>query len=67
MVIDTLNDLLEKWGHASRQPLVLSINELLGLMPQRGHAIIWVRQEFEPDPRNVSQTDADDHQRHGGL
>jgi len=48
-----VNDFLEKWEQAPRQRLVLSINDLVGLMRQRGHPIIWVRQEFEPDLRDA--------------
>jgi nicotinamidase-related amidase len=40
-------------GPAPKQQLVLSINDLVGLMRQRGHPIIWVRQEFEPDLRDA--------------
>src|SRR5678815_2234128 len=49
VVIDMLNDFLEKWEPASKQRLVQSINELVALMRQGGHPVIWVRQEFEPD------------------
>ena len=49
IVIDMVNDFLEKWAPASRQRLVRSINDLVGLMRQLGRPIIWVRQEFEPD------------------
>ena len=38
---------------ATRQELVRSINELVGLMRQLGRPIIWVRQEFEPDLRDA--------------
>ena len=53
IVIDMLNDFLEKWAPAPRQRLVGSINELVGLMRQLGRPIIWVRQEFEPDLRDA--------------
>jgi nicotinamidase-related amidase len=53
IVIDMLNDFLEKWDPARRQELVRSINELVGLMRQRGWPIIWVRQEFEADLRDA--------------
>jgi len=53
IVIDMLNDFLAKWAPTSKQQLVRSINDLVGLMRQRGHAIIWVRQEFEPDLRDA--------------
>ncbi len=53
IVIDMLNDFLEKWAAAPRNELVRSINELVGLMRQLGRPIIWVRQEFEPDLRDA--------------
>jgi nicotinamidase-related amidase len=53
IVIDMLNDFLEKWAPARRQELVRSINELVELMRQLGHPIIWIRQEFEPDLRDA--------------
>jgi len=49
IVIDMLNDYLDKWEASRKQELVQSINELVGLMRQSGHSIIWVRQEFESD------------------
>jgi nicotinamidase-related amidase len=49
IIIDVVNDFLEKWAPAPRQRLVRSINDLVALLRQRGHPIIWVRQEFEPD------------------
>ena len=49
IVIDMVNDFLEKWAPAPKQRLVRSINDLVGIMRQYGHPIIWVRQEFEPD------------------
>jgi len=53
IVIDMLNEFLEKWVPARRQELVRSINELVGLMRQLGRPVIWVRQEFEPDLRDA--------------
>ena len=53
IVIDMVNDFLEKWAPAPRQRLVRSINDLVGLMRQLGRPIIWVRQEFEPDLRDA--------------
>ena len=53
VVIDMVNDFLAKWPPAQKQQLVGSINELVGLMRQRGCPIIWVRQEFEPDLRDA--------------
>jgi Isochorismatase family len=49
IVIDMVNAFLEKWASAPKQRLVRSINDLVGIMRQFGHPIIWVRQEFEPD------------------
>ena len=48
-----LNDYLEKWPLASKELLLGSINELVALMRQFGHPVIWVRQEFEPDLRDA--------------
>jgi nicotinamidase-related amidase len=53
IVIDMLNDFLERWEQTARERLVLSINDLVGIMRQCGHPIIWVRQEFEPDLRDA--------------
>jgi nicotinamidase-related amidase len=49
LVIDMLNDFLEKWAPAPREKLVRSINELVAILRQGGHPVIWVRQEFEPN------------------
>jgi len=48
-----VNDFLEKWAPAPKQQLIRSINDLVGLMRESGHPIIWVRQEFEPDLRDA--------------
>jgi nicotinamidase-related amidase len=53
IVIDVLNDLLRSWTPASRQRLVRSINELIGLIRANRHEVIWVRQEFRPDLRDA--------------
>jgi nicotinamidase-related amidase len=53
VVIDMVNDFLAKWPLAQKNQLVGSINELVGLMRQRGYPVIWVRQEFEPDLRDA--------------
>jgi nicotinamidase-related amidase len=49
IVVDMLNDFLEKWPPASKENLLRSINELVALMRQHRRPILWVRQEFEPD------------------
>ena len=53
IVIDMLNDFLVKWAEASKTRLLSSTKDLIGMMRQRGHPIIWVRQEFEPDLRDA--------------
>ncbi len=53
LVIDMLNDFLEKWSPASRDRLAASIQELVAMMRRSGNPIIWVRQEFEPDLRDA--------------
>jgi nicotinamidase-related amidase len=49
IVIDMLNDFLDKWEPGARQRLVESIRELVCLMRAGSFPVIWVRQEFEPD------------------
>jgi len=49
IVIDMVNDFLGLWEPAARERLVHSTNEVVRLMRQCGHPVIWVRQEFEPD------------------
>jgi nicotinamidase-related amidase len=53
LVIDMLNDFLEKWPAGQKQALVRSVNELVEMMRQSGNPVIWVRQEFEPDLRDA--------------
>jgi nicotinamidase-related amidase len=53
IVIDMQNDFLVKWEEASKSRLFSSINDLVTMMRQRSHPIIWVRQEFEPDLRDA--------------
>jgi nicotinamidase-related amidase len=53
IVIDMLNDFLAKWPEIQKQHLISSINDLIGMMRQHNHPIIWVRQEFEPDLRDA--------------
>jgi nicotinamidase-related amidase len=53
IVIDMLNDFLDRWEAAPRRRLTDSINELVGVMRRAGRPIIWVRQEFEPDLRDA--------------
>lgn len=49
IVVDMLNDFLDQWTPSAKQRLVGSINELVALMRQFSHPVIWVRQEFESD------------------
>jgi len=53
VVIDMLQDFLDGWDATRRQELVSSINQLVGSMRGFGHAVVWVRQEFEPDLRDA--------------
>ncbi len=49
IVIDMLNDYLEKWDAPRRTQLVCAINELVRIMRSASRPVIWIRQEFEPD------------------
>jgi nicotinamidase-related amidase len=49
LVIDMLNDFLEKWNRSDRDLLVGRINELVEIMRRASRPVIWVRQEFESD------------------
>jgi nicotinamidase-related amidase len=49
LVIDMLNDYLDKWDEPERSRLVGATNELVQIMRRAPRPVIWVRQEFEPD------------------
>ena len=49
LVIDMLNDLLDKWPAGPRKRLCDSTNELVQLIREARQPIVWIRQEFEPD------------------
>ena len=49
LIIDLLNDFLDSWPANGRGRLLRSTNELIALLRAAGRAVIWVRQEFEPD------------------
>lgn len=49
LVIDLLNDFLDRWPAASRKRLLDSTRQLVETMRARKLPVIWVRQEFEPD------------------
>jgi len=53
IVIDMVNDFLANWPGSAKTRLLASTNDLVRLMRQRGHPVIWVRQEFEPDLRDA--------------
>jgi nicotinamidase-related amidase len=53
IVIDMLNDFLERWDVARKEELVGAINNLVGIIRMSGHPVVWVRQEFEPDLRDA--------------
>jgi nicotinamidase-related amidase len=49
LVIDMLNDFLDRWELLRRDALIRSINELVRMMREASLPVIWVRQEFEAD------------------
>jgi nicotinamidase-related amidase len=49
LVIDMLNDFLEKWDRSDRDQLVDRVNGLVQIMRQASRPVIWVRQEFKSD------------------
>ena len=53
IVIDMLNDFLDRWEPKRKQTLTQSANELVALVRGRGHPVLWIRQEFEPDLRDA--------------
>jgi nicotinamidase-related amidase len=53
IVIDMLSDFLKGWQPDRRERLINSINELVTIMRNASHPVIWVRQEFEPDLRDA--------------
>lgn len=53
IVIDMLRDFLKCWEPGRKEGLVNSINELVTIMRDFSHPVIWVRQEFEPDLRDA--------------
>jgi nicotinamidase-related amidase len=54
LVIDMLNDFLERWEPLQREGLIRAINELVATMRKRSRPVIWVRQEFEADLNDAS-------------
>ena len=49
LVIDMLNDFLERWEADDRAALSRGINGMTGAFRANQRPVIWVRQEFEPD------------------
>ena len=49
LIIDMLNDFLDRWDNAERAGLVERTNELVAIARERGIPVIWVRQEFKAD------------------
>jgi nicotinamidase-related amidase len=49
IVIDMLNDFLDRWQPAARESLIRSVNELTSRAREHGWPVIWVRQEFAED------------------
>jgi nicotinamidase-related amidase len=49
LVIDMLNDFLDKWDPARRQALCAGTNQLVAMMREFQQPVIWVRQEFDAD------------------
>jgi nicotinamidase-related amidase len=56
LVIDMLNDFLDRWEPSARASLVHSVNVLTTEIRGRGCPVIWVRQEFEEDLRDAFMT-----------
>lgn len=53
LVIDMVNDFLEKLDRPRRNQLVDAVNELVLIMRKASRPVVWVRQEFEPDLRDA--------------
>jgi nicotinamidase-related amidase len=53
IVIDMVQDFLERWEPERRKSLVESVNELVDIVRSGACPVIWVRQEFEPDLRDA--------------
>lgn len=49
LVIDMLNDFLDKWPSAQRKHLCDSTNQLVQMMRDANQLIVWIRQEFNSD------------------
>lgn len=49
LVVDRLNDFLDKWPSGRRERLCDSTNQLVQMMRDADQPIVWIRQEFDPD------------------
>jgi maleamate amidohydrolase len=49
LIIDMLNDLLDRWSLADRATLVRGIQSLADIFYSEGCPVVWVRQEFKAD------------------
>lgn len=49
LVIDMLNDYLDRWPDRQRQDLIEATNALVDAARRKHHKIIWVRQAFKED------------------
>ncbi len=49
LVIDLLNDYLDRWAAVDRARLIERTNSLVSAFRAHDRPVIWVRQEFEPD------------------
>lgn len=49
LVIDMLNDFLDRWPASESERLVERTNQLVDAFNKKGLPVIWVRQAFKPD------------------
>jgi maleamate amidohydrolase len=49
LVIDMLNDFLDRWSHDDRARLVQGIQSLVTIFRLKNYPVVWVRQEFKAD------------------
>jgi maleamate amidohydrolase len=49
LIIDMLNDFLDRWSGGDRAMLVRGVRSLLDLFRPKRYPIVWVRQEFKVD------------------
>jgi maleamate amidohydrolase len=55
LIIDMLNDFLDRWSLADRATLVGGIEALTDIFRSEGYPIVWVRQEFKADLSDAFQ------------